>query len=80
MILKYISTYLKAFFKPCFMTCILPETWSGTWTSQQQKELFQTSRTDANIYLVAKTIDDLKFLNKGTCVNFKDERYFFYDR
>jgi hypothetical protein len=62
------------------MTCILPDTWAGTWRHQQQKELFQTSSTFDQNGANMKTIDDLKFLNKGSCVNFKDERYFFYDR
>ena len=26
-----------------------------------------------------KTIDEYKFLNRGSCVNNNDERYFFYD-
>ena len=26
-----------------------------------------------------KTIDEYKFLNRGSCVNSNDERYFFYD-
>lgn len=67
--------------------------WSN---QQQAKEHLQTSFAENNYIFNSatvsstnhaqnsntrfKTIDETSFLNKGKCLNNKDERYFFYDK
>ena len=66
-------------------TCVLPSSWSGVWLNQQQNNQHDSSFTNYHSHsksdsLEFKAINKDNFLNKGTCYNFKDERYFFYDK
>jgi hypothetical protein len=64
-------------------SCNLPDSWSGVWLNQQQQDkdqfIFDSILTGSSSSSSTKTISDISFLNKGTCVTFRDERYFFYD-
>ena len=64
-------------------SCNLPDSWSGVWLNQQQQDkdqiIFDSILTGSSSSSSTKTISDISFLNKGTCVTFRDERFFFYD-
>ncbi|RNA26909.1 hypothetical protein BpHYR1_023705 [Brachionus plicatilis] len=59
--------------------CILPASWSGTWSNQQQKLAFNDK---ASYIFNSATVSSKyeSFQHKGRCINQKDERYFFYNR
>ena len=81
-------------YKPIESKCILPTTWSGIWQNQQQNNFNKQQNFNSQFpsfnnpffgndqaknTISARKIDSITFLDKGSCLNFKDERYFFYD-
>ena len=47
--------------------------------TESSKSKSNNEKLVENVKRLYKTIDEFKFLNKGSCVNNKDERFLFYD-
>ncbi len=80
---------------PADTSCVLPTSWAGKWNNHQQNSFnkqqphnnfnsafypFFNSDNAKNNPTTSRQIDSLSFLDKGSCLNFKDERYFFFDK
>ncbi len=76
------------------ISCTLPVSWTGQWNSHQQSN-FNKHQQQANFNspfypflnsennkikpVASRIINSLSFLDKGNCLNVKDERFFFFD-